>query len=44
VIVNTLPDIVAGPDTTLKTTGNEELEVAESVIGGAPKVIGEAGA
>ena len=43
-IVSVLPQIVAGPETTLKETGKPELEDAESAIGDTPYVTGDAGA
>jgi hypothetical protein len=44
VIVNVLPDIVPGPETTLKVTARPELEEADSAIGDTPYVTGDAGA
>jgi len=44
VIVSVLPEIVAGPETTLKETGKPELEDADSATGETPYVTGDAGA
>ena len=43
-IVSVLPEIVAGPETTLKETGKPELEDADSATGETPFVTGDAGA
>jgi len=42
VIVNVLPLIVPGPDTTLNVTGSPEVAVADNVIGETGYDTGEA--